>query len=118
MAISGRSLSPPCRVDLDSAPGVGTDSTLRGGEIALLHIGGGAAIRHGGHFEARCVRIWPIWDATMALRTATAPLSHSCERREALESTAPDERFQPRSVSLRGVRRLILSHSRRAVSVS
>ena len=54
----------------------------------------------------------------MALRTATAPLSHSCERREALEYTAPGERFQPRSVSLRGVRRLILSHSRRAVSVS
>ena len=73
MTISGRSLSPPCRVDLESAPGIGTDSTLYGGESARLHIGGGAAIRHGGHFEARCVRIWPIWGASMTLPTATGP---------------------------------------------
>ena len=45
-------------------------------------------------------------------------ISRSCERRERLECTAPGERFQPRSVSLRGVRRLILSHSRRTVSVA
>ena len=45
-------------------------------------------------------------------------ISHSCGHREALECTAPGERSQPRSVSLRDVRRLILSHSRRPVSVS
>ena len=45
---------------------------------------------------------WPIWVQRWRSTRPQHHIVHFCERWEALECTAPGERFQPRSVSLRG----------------
>ena len=94
MAISGRVLSPPGRVDLKPARGVGADSISPGGEGVVDQNAAGRAIRHFQHSEASIRPFRPAQEWKWRRTRPPRQISECCGCREASECIALAERFQ------------------------